>query len=663
MIPRRLWILPLAAVIAVLGFLLTEKVYAQETCPCTDCSASPCQVDDDDGIALLPNPCQLTWHDSIWHDADDIFGGCIHCFCRETVQVGCDMSTDCLGRCGPGCGMISGTGAGVYSVDCAEHDRCCRLHGDCLNPYDPECGDEWHDAVDDTLFGTPNCQGCVPLDLIFVIDTTGSMWDDIAQVKVSAAEIVNSIDSSPFDYRIALVDYRDFPIYPYGGSGDYPYNARLAFSSDKPAIISAIQGLSLGWGADWRESVYSGLIRSINTEGLGAWRDNVKKVIILMGDAPPHDPEPFTGYTLSSVVAAAEAVDPASIYPIVIGGDSITYAYFASLAEETAGKVFTALTATDVVEALLSAIEIVLETPIAEAGGPYSGNIGEPITFDGSASFDPDGEIVSYEWDFDNDGTYDLMVTTPTTTYTYGAEYSGLVKLRVTDNDALIAVDTAGVEILGNQPPVAHAGPDQTVPAGPDCMASVTLDGSGSSDPDGDLLTYSWTWTVDATPQSTTGVNPTIQLPLGITTITLVVNDGTVDSDPDTVDITTVDNTPPEISLSVSPDTLWPPNHKMVLIAPTITATDNCDSNLTIALESITTNEGEETNTYDPNYDSTLGDGHTVDDIQVDADGIIDLRAERSGTGSGRIYTIVYSATDASGNIAEASATVTVPHN
>ncbi len=98
-----------------------------------------------------------------------------------------------------------------------------------------------------------------------------------------------------------------------------------------------------------------------------------------------------------------------------------------------------------------------------------------------------------------------------------------------------------------NQSPIAKAGDDQTdVPAGPDCMASVTLDGSQSDDLDDDPLTYSWTWD----DSSATGVNPIIQLSPGTHTIILVVNDGAVDSDPDIVDVTVIDNTLPIIHLS-----------------------------------------------------------------------------------------------------------------
>lgn len=84
-----------------------------------------------------------------------------------------------------------------------------------------------------------------------------------------------------------------------------------------------------------------------------------------------------------------------------------------------------------------------------------------------------------------------------------------------------------------NHPPVADAGPDQTVFAPLGSPVEVTLDGSGSYDPDGDPLTYTWTWDGHVAH----GVSPTIELPILYTTITLVVNDGKVDSEPDTVDV------------------------------------------------------------------------------------------------------------------------------
>ena len=120
----------------------------------------------------------------------------------------------------------------------------------------------------------------------------------------------------------------------------------------------------------------------------------------------------------------------------------------------------------------------------------------------------------------------------------------------------------------------------------------------------------------------------------------------------------TRDITPPEISVSVTPDTLWPPDHKMDDITAAVTVSDNCDPAPTVVISSVSSNE--------PDDAIGDGDGSTVNDIQGADIGTEDynfqLRAERDNEGDGRVYTITYTATDASGNSASASATVTVPH-
>jgi hypothetical protein len=111
------------------------------------------------------------------------------------------------------------------------------------------------------------------------------------------------------------------------------------------------------------------------------------------------------------------------------------------------------------------------------------------------------------------------------------------------------------------------------------------------------------------------------------------------------------DTTPPELTVLVSPSVLWPPNHGYVNAQATVTATDDTDPNPTIEFVSVTSNEP----------DNGENDGNTVNDIVVVDQDTFELRAERCGVGSGRIYTITYQATDASGNSATRSATVTVP--
>lgn len=218
-----------------------------------------------------------------------------------------------------------------------------------------------------------------PLDLVFAIDTTGSMWDDIDAVASAAQDIVKSIDDSLYDYRIGVVTYKDFPSDPFGDPGDFPFRDDLAFTTNPDEVISALQGIpgSVGGGNDWPESVYSALMHIIDSQSLGAWRGridgvDVRKAIILLGDAPGHDPEPFTGYTLTDVVTAAINADPVEIFSIGIGFDPEAISVFDELAKGTGGKFFGAPNAGDVTETLLAALN--------EVTSPNPNPIPEPST-------------------------------------------------------------------------------------------------------------------------------------------------------------------------------------------------------------------------------------------------------------------------------------------
>jgi len=90
------------------------------------------------------------------------------------------------------------------------------------------------------------------------------------------------------------------------------------------------------------------------------------------------------------------------------------------------------------------------QPPVAEAGGPYSGVVGAPTTFDASGSHDPDGTVVGYRWDWTNDGTWDTAwLTTPTATHTYGAPIPGQVGLIIMDDRGNTSTDTSAVNLTG----------------------------------------------------------------------------------------------------------------------------------------------------------------------------------------------------------------------
>jgi FtsP/CotA-like multicopper oxidase with cupredoxin domain len=113
-----------------------------------------------------------------------------------------------------------------------------------------------------------------------------------------------------------------------------------------------------------------------------------------------------------------------------------------------------------------------------------------------------------------------------------------------------------------------------------------------------------------------------------------------------------LDITPPTISnVSIDQTVLWPPDHKMRTVTVNYDATD-CSGPPATAL-SVTSNEPQ----------NGLGDGDSAPDWQIVDAHHVQLRSERSGTGTGRVYTITITATDAFGNVAVTPVTVQVPHN
>jgi PKD repeat protein len=123
------------------------------------------------------------------------------------------------------------------------------------------------------------------------------------------------------------------------------------------------------------------------------------------------------------------------------------------------------------------------QPPVASIGGPYTGHIGSAIGFNASRSSDPQGEALTYAWNF-GDGAMGNGVS-PSHTYTAAGNYS--VSLTVTDTSNLSSSATTTAAITA-QAPVANAGGPYT--GGPN--VAVTFNGSGSSDPQGEALTYAW---------------------------------------------------------------------------------------------------------------------------------------------------------------------------
>lgn len=330
------------------------------------------------------------------------------------------------------------------------------------------------------------------LDVYMLVDLSGSFGDDLPIFKVQAPNMIANLKVFNPGARFGLGKFEDYPISPFGSApdGDKAYERIIDLTSDTDAVLSCISGLFCRYGDDAPQSQLAALYQAATGAGQdlsgvgfpGAsippgqqanFRDGARKLFILWTDAPFHNPGdpgaiPYPGPSFDETVDAIKSIDP----PIVIGISSgsggvedlrrmaaATGAFAPTGGVDTDGDgmidilegeplVCTISSSGDgISEAIESLVEAAAILPIADANGPYEGKIGNAIAFYGGSSYDSDGFIALYEWDFEGDGTFDFNFTESSATHIYGAVFDGIVVLRVTDNEGNTATDEAAVKI------------------------------------------------------------------------------------------------------------------------------------------------------------------------------------------------------------------------
>jgi PKD repeat protein len=214
---------------------------------------------------------------------------------------------------------------------------------------------------------------------------------------------------------------------------------------------------------------------------------------------------------------------------------------------------------------------------VSVAALPDAGKV--PLTVDFTATAaDADGSIAKYEWDFENDGEFDLdSGTTPTANHVYPSSGTFTCLVRVTDdgNPGLTASATVDVTANANQPPAVTLDSEVTEGKGP---LTVIFTAAGS-DPDGTITKYEWDFDNDGTFETDTGTTPTAQhvypvaaeIDEGHTCRVRVTDDGTPDLTATAArSITVHPNQAPTVSLQANPSQ----DNSPVLVTFTATASD-----------------------------------------------------------------------------------------
>jgi uncharacterized repeat protein (TIGR01451 family) len=469
--------------------------------------------------------------------------------------------------------------------------------------------------------------------------------------------------------EFAAADYKDGRPGPEPeGCDTDPFAFRLgqALTTSLPAVESAIAAWSpASGGCDVDESQVNALY-TIATDGVG-FRSNSDRIVVWFGDSAGHDPD--LGHTMTEAIAELKAAHIRVIaIPVNTGfGDGLDSTGQATrVATETGGAVLPEASPSEVSNEILAGLKnlpvTVTPSPNCESGlsATYDApsktvTSGEEVHFEETLSVAPnapDGDVLKCNVDFLIEGTHiegfqqSVEITVPLRPTDLSLEKSvspGLVTEGHNATYTLTATNHGGdpdKSVVATDPLPAG---ETFVSGEPGCSATTTL-----------VTCEFGTLAAGETASKSFVVTVPLGAPSTITN-TATVTGERPDSNPANNSASAtlkVNHNPICTKLSAGPP-LWPPNHKLHLV--TVTGATDPDGNpLTTTITHVTQDEPL----------NALGDGNTTPDAfpGPESDQAF-IRAERSGTGDGRVYALHVTVTDGLGGECTGIADVSVPHD
>lgn len=278
-----------------------------------------------------------------------------------------------------------------------------------------------------------NNMGTTGTDVVFVLDTTGSMYPYIDQMKTFIRNYSSKIKE--INGRVGLVVYRD-------AGDDYTAKKLSDLQSDTTDLLAKLDDVSIAGGGDDPEAALHASMVAMNEM---KWQKGATKAMILLTDAGYHEPDKVDGSTVAAVAKRSLEIDPVNIYPVV---KDYLEASYKDLAKQTSGQVIVSSGENDTIAALSKALTKIKNRPNAKLKiGEYYAEVGQKITFDASDSYVVDGDIIKYEWDFDGDGKIDQTTTTPVTSHVYNEKFDGIMQVRMSANNDTVSNISAPVKV------------------------------------------------------------------------------------------------------------------------------------------------------------------------------------------------------------------------
>lgn len=367
-------------------------------------------------------------------------------------------------------------------------------------------GDIYQVSTDETLnvfytdIALPDVKG-VDTDIVFVIDTTGSMGDEIDGVRENVKALAESIAKAARSYRIALVDYKDGP-----DQGDsYVARTDVDFTTDVSKFQAGADTLYADGGGDDPESVYSGVEQALNLK----WRDGVRKSVFIIGDAPGKDPEPASGLTQKDVIdkASSEGVAlyplgrvgyyddssdttasafglPSSAPAVTTAGyrttfmrpetiaddeaedekpvvDTSSFEGFTKVLADATGGTYTQYTSEDFVNKLLDIVIKATQAPDVTVGVSNTFHTGEAVHLNATTNAREDDPVTEYDWNFGTgtpSGKFDATTKTGETTTTFNKAGTYTINVTVKTKSGVLGRGVLNIVVMDRVPMTTYSG-------------------------------------------------------------------------------------------------------------------------------------------------------------------------------------------------------------
>lgn len=183
-------------------------------------------------------------------------------------------------------------------------------------------------------------------DIVLLVDNTGSMGGAINNIKANLQSVISSVTSSQPTAEFAVVEFGDFNT----AVSPVPFKVDQGLTSDVTALQNAVNALTANGGGDFPEDWINGLYQIAT--GAISFRSGSSRVVVLVGDAPSHDPS--GGHTLNDAITALKSANIRVIAVNVGGIDTNDQA--TSVTSETGGSLIPAGSASGVTDAITSGL-------------------------------------------------------------------------------------------------------------------------------------------------------------------------------------------------------------------------------------------------------------------------------------------------------------------